>query len=362
MRAASIFRRIKWKKNTVIVFGAGILFASSMWFLYGRVFGEQSGSSPSTSSTSHFKELYDALVAKGANYGSTDAADWTNNWGTYWNRIAEASFWEPDGNAAVTDCATGKTFYAGLGDRNQKTGTSEACGLLTYIQNQALMDYDDYRCAANNQELTNACTTGANNIEYTGEEASTWTLKSSTGEARSVTDNSVTVTLASNKVYKDSVTGLYWTDRSTTDVDNEFVYIEGNDRASPAGNSCNFNSTGTANGWCDFQDPLTAYVEDNDVSAADFCLNLQLDGDNVDLDSDGTTGMESDWRLPSQKELMQAYINGAANNLPNVASSFWSSTELYNSQSYAWYVNLNYGNTLNDTKGYAYRVRCVRRD
>ena len=112
------------------------------------------------------------------------------------------------------------------------------------------------------------------------------------------------------------------------------------------------------------QDPLAAYVEDNDVSAADFCLNLQLDGNNADGDSNGATGVETDWRLPTQKELMQAYIDGAANNVPNPAVFHWSSTEYYGSQSIAWIVTLYGGSTNFNTKDSSgsYYVRCVRRD
>ena len=98
------------------------------------------------------------------------------------------------------------------------------------------------------------------------------------------------------------------------------------------------------------------------MSAADFCLYLQLDGDNADTDDDGATGMETDWRLPTQKELMQAYINGATNNLPNVLSYLWSSTEYWTSQSNAWTTHLSYGYTLYYTKSTNGYVRCVRRD
>ncbi len=321
------------------------------------VFAEQSGSSPESGSSSRIKTAYDWLVAKGANYGSTDAPDWdsavTYPWGTDWNRIMEAAAWEPDGSATAGDVPSGFTFYAGLGDRTQKTGT--------LFQNQALMDYDDWNCANNNAESATACAAG--DSEYTGEEG-TWTLKASGGTAASVTDNSVTVTIASNKVYQDNWTKLYWTDANAGGaiIDNEFAYVDGDSRTSPTGNSCNFNSTGTANAYCDNQDPLAAYVEDNDVSAADFCLNLQLDGDNADGDSNGATGVETDWRLPTQKELMQAYIDGAANNIPNPGSNFWSSTEYYSSQSNAWVVNLFNGFTYGNTKATAYNVRCVRRD
>lgn len=352
-------RKLLKKKVPMYAF-ALIIGITAILFFVTLARGEQSGGSPTSSSTSRIKEAYDWLVAKGANYGSTDAPDWTNNWGSYWNRIMESAAWEPDGTATVSDCTTGATFYAGSDNRTQKTGTSGTCGLTSYIQNQALMDYDDWNCANNNEEASSACAGG--DSEYTGEEAATWTLTATGGTARSVTDNSVTRTLTSNKVYQDSVTGLYWSDRTTATVDNEFSYVDGDDRVSPTGNSCNFNSTGTANAYCDNQDPLSAYTEDDDVSAADFCLNLQLDGDNADSDNDGATGMETDWRLPSQKEFMQAYINGAANNLPGVANGFWSSTEYYNSQSNAWSVYLSSGITNGSTKSFNFYVRCVRRD
>ena len=328
-----------------------------LWQIKLNVFAETSGSSPESGTSSRIKTAYDWLVAKGANYGSTDAPDWdsavTYSWGTWWNRIMESAAWEPDGSATAGDVPSGFTFYAGLGDRTQKTGT--------LFQNQALMDYDDWNCANNNAESATACAAG--DSEYTGEEG-TWTLKASGGTAQSVTDNSVTVTLASNKVYQDNWTKLYWTDANSGGniIDNEFAYVDGDDRSNPAGNSCNFNSTGTANAYCDNQDPLGAYVEDNDVSAADFCLNLQLDGDNADGDSNGATGVETDWRLPTQKELMQAYIDGAANNLPNPGYSFWSSTEDNGSQSNAWVVSLYYGSASYNTKSTLRAVRCVRRD
>lgn len=341
----------------IFIISCLILGLFGLWQIKLVVFAETSGSSPESGISSRIKTAYDWLVAKGANYGSTDAPDWdsavTYSWGTWWNRIMESAAWEPDGSATAGDVPSGFTFYAGLGDRTQKTGT--------LFQNQALMDYDDWNCANNNAESATACAAG--DSEYTGEEG-TWTLKASGGTAVSVTDNSVTITIASNKVYQDNWTKLYWTDANAEGniIDNEFAYVDGNDRTNPAGNSCNFNSTGTANAYCDNQDPLSAYTEDNDVSAADFCLNLQLDGDNADGDSNGTTGVETDWRLPTQKELMQAYIDGAANNIPNPGYYFWSSTEYYSSQSNAWYVYLNYGYTYGNTKSTSFAVRCVRRD
>ena len=355
-------------KKILLYLSCFFLALFGLYQLNAVVFAETSGSSPESGSSSRIKTAYDWLEAKGDNYGDTDAGDWnttTYAWGAWWNQIMEAAAWEPDGTATTGEVPSGLTFYAGLGDRTSKTGT--------LYENQALMDYDDYNCAANNAEATGTCAggdseyTGEEGSEYTGAAGTKWQKVAEGGVARSVTDTvpepDVTVTLVSNKVYKDNRTGLYWTDANAGGaiIDNEFVYIDGNDRSNPAGNSCNFNSTGTANVYCDNQDPLTAYAEDNDVSAAEFCLNLELDGDNADADSNGVTGMETDWRLPTQKELMQAYINGAANNLPNPATTFWSSTENYSSQSISWYVFLYGGNTSYSTKVTNYNVRCVRR-
>lgn len=313
-------------------------------------YAEQSGSSPESGVTSRIKEAYDWLVAKGANYGSSDALDWTNNWGTYWNRIMEAAAWEPDGTATAAEVPAGLTFYGGSQNRTLQTGT-----LYVNWLNQA---YDDVKCSNNNGESAVACV--APNDEYVGEEG-TWTLTSSGGTAVSVTDNSVTISITSNKVYRDNRTLLYWSDRSSTAIDNEFAYVNADDRSNPTGNSCNFNSSSTANSFCDNQDPLAGYTEDNDVSAAEFCLNLALDADNADNDSNGATGTETDWRLPTQKESMTAYANGIENNAPSAAASMWTSTELGSSASSAWQVNLGTGAAGSFVKNTTASVSCVRR-
>ena len=71
-------------------------------------------------------------------------------------------------------------------------------------------------------------------------------------------------------------------------------------------------------------------------------------------------GGRNDWYLPTQKQLQQAYIYGSASNLHNPGYNFWSSTAHYSNAAYAWYVNLYYGYTYNNTKVTSYYVRCVR--
>jgi hypothetical protein len=70
------------------------------------------------------------------------------------------------------------------------------------------------------------------------------------------------------------------------------------------------------------------------------------------------SAMGNGWRLPTQKELMQAYIDGSNFNLSQPATYFWSATE-YSGTS-AWLVNLSFGYTTNNTKVIATQVRCVR--
>lgn len=272
---------------------------------------EKSGSSPESGATSRIKTAYDWLVAKGANYGATDASDWSNNWGSMWNRIMESAAWEPDGTATEADVASTKTFYAGNGDRTIKTGTALPAVDFT---NQQYSSRDDY-----------GGPNGSGAEDYQGEE-STWT-------------NPAT------NVWKDSRTGVYWS-ASQGSMTNSFTAI------SLA--TCNFFTT----------TPRGAYDGlDNDCGVAiNYCGTLNLA-------SGGTSS--TDWYLPSQKELQQAYIDGmynkAGTNLTNAAaftttSLFWSSTEVSDNPDYAWGVHLVSGTTGTNGKDSGTSFRCVRRD
>jgi len=64
------------------------------------------------------------------------------------------------------------------------------------------------------------------------------------------------------------------------------------------------------------------------------------------------------WRLPTQKELMLAYIDGAYWNLTQPSNGYWSATE--SSSTSAYYVNLYNGSTGSYGKTSANNVRCVR--
>lgn len=305
-----------------------ILGLFGLWQIKLNVFAEQSGSSPESGADSRIKAVYDSLVS--LSHGSESAGGW-GNWGTWWNRIRSAGEWVPSGDAAVGDVKSDKTFYKD--SRTQQTGTLSLTGDATtadvgsgktfysdsftqqagtadlyYFDEQSLVEWDDYK-------------TG----DSTAEEA-VWTNTAGTATAG---------------VWKDTRTGLYWSN-SRGQFDNIFP-----------------DTTHTA---C----PFFALSDRGAYDGLDADCGNSINACGIlSLDADGDAVAETDWYLPSQKELQQAYIDGAynQNSTWTTTSNFWSSTELSDNPAYAWYVLLHYGYTNVNTKVTAtYDVRCVRRD
>jgi len=135
------------------------------------------------------------------------------------------------------------------------------------------------------------------------------------------------------------------------------------------------DDTGGAGGNIN-KDPRTGLIWSQYLGHTGATVNFVVSG-GVTWSWDGTTDQDSidvgnktasqlcsergnGWRLPAQKELKQAYIDGSNFNLTNPpANPFWSVTE--SSPTNAWYVNLSTGTTYNYNKAtYSYYVRCVR--
>ena len=230
-------------------------------------------------------------------------------------------------DATAADVANGKIFFgSGDSDWTPTVGTFEAFGDYEDQKNRI---WDDWKGSANstNQGLAYAY---ANSLDQ-NEEESTWdsTTDSSLGGAN----------VASGSVRKDTRTGLFWSDCYDS---------------TSGGGSCDAvaDNSFTLNGILDDADDG---LDAEGGTAVDFCEALSLD-------ADGDTFDETDWYLPSQKELMQAYIDGSANNIPNPASNFWSSTEVTYNSANAWSVNLAYGSSANgDKTSSSYYARCVCR-
>ena len=84
--------------------------------------------------------------------------------------------------------------------------------------------------------------------------------------------------------------------------------------------------------------------------AVTYCQNLVLNG-------------KSDWRLPTQKELMSAYEHGiyaAYQAIYIYSNSFWSSTRVSNATNTSWAVALNNGYTFAFNSAQGGSVICVR--
>jgi hypothetical protein len=268
---------------------------------------EQMGSSPdSGGAQSVIMRAYNTLVSKGTNYGSSSSPDWTSNHGTYWNRIIYSATWEPDGTATEQDVLSSKTFYSGLNNRTIKTGTASSFS-IDYSQ-ESLIQYDDYEAGES--------------AEDTALEESSWTSPAT-------------------NVWKDTRTGLYW----SSSIGNYTNSFPNQDHS-----TCDFFSTVPRGSYG------TSGTDPQCGNAINACAVLNLT-------SGGTSN--TDWYLPSQKELYEAYLDGMYNKAGatfTTTSHFWSSTELSDGSDFAWGVNLGIGYSGFGNKTYGYDVRCVRRD
>jgi hypothetical protein len=148
-----------------------------------------------------------------------------------------------------------------------------------------------------------------------------------------------TRTNASPEVWYDGRTGLYWSARQATSTTNNFTI-----------STCDFFST----------TPIGDYTG-GDADCGD---SINICG-NLSLDANGDGTPDTSWYLPTQAELMQAYINGiylGTSTAWVTGDPFWSSTEDQGLPSAAWRTNLNFGFTPNSLKTGTYSVRCILRD
>ena len=218
------------------------------------------------------------------------------------------------GNSNVVDTTSGTAVAGDLAnDKIAFVGGSQITG--TMFTNQKNQTRDDW--------VNSGGTTG----EYTGEEATWVTVTGSPFagyDSINYAGSGGDLDLFSGAVKQDTRTGLWWSDISAVAgvaSSTSNVFGAATDGTRPTG--------GNAIGFCDA------------LNTANFA------GHN-------------DWYLPTQKQLMQAYIDGSANNLANPGYSFWSSTEHYNLTAFAWNTYLYLGYTGYSTKVTSYYVRCIR--
>ena len=142
---------------------------------------------------------------------------------------------------------------------------------------------------------------------------------------------------ATNANKKDDSTGLVWSIRIGTS--NWF-----------SANNCVYPN-GLGDGVCDTNGEAACKCVKQSAGSMTGCETLGA----------AVAGNSGGWRLPHQKELMQAYINGSWGNLSSAGYNFWSATTLSNNTHNAWYTSLYYGSTTYTTKtSTTISVRCVR--
>ncbi|MFH1895991.1 MAG: DUF1566 domain-containing protein [bacterium] len=302
--------KIKFLKLRKRVFPYALLFVAGigigLGYKYYKAQAEISGESPDSESTSYIKTIYDSLFS--LSYGSDSAGSW-GDWGAYWNRLRSAG--EKPFNDAVAEglwngTGAGSTTCAGT-DWGLNCYTKAKGGVDDY-NNGGSIPTDSY------QQTWTTCSMaeGGNN---------------GCGTGRAVAER------------QDPNTELVWGPRITTGswfTANNCIYPNGLENDADGGNIC-----------------------DNNGERSCVCIK------HTGIGADTKTGCEvyddGNWRLPTQKELMQAYIDGSWGNLLNAGNNYWSATTQSSTTRLAWYTSLFYGGTVDNTKtntGYSYR--CVR--
>ncbi|MBW6441845.1 DUF1566 domain-containing protein [Patescibacteria group bacterium] len=288
-----------------------IIFGLSLTLLIpsNKSNAEQMGSSPNTGGAqSVLVGSYNQLVSKGDNYGSSSSPNFTQDWGTYWNRIMYSATWEPDGTATSSDVLSNKTFISSSNDRSIVSGTASSFDIDYSLQQY--IQYDN-----------------SSPSSFTGAD-STWIQTSSATSAH---------------VWQDTRTGLYWS-YSLGGYTNSFSAI--------SSGSCPFFSS----------TPRSSYTSSNTSPACGNAINACA---TLSLSTHTGQSAKTDWYLPSQKELKLAYHHGMYNQAGSTfttTSYFWSATERSFDSTNAWSVTLNKGIAQCLTKTTSYAVRCVRRD
>jgi len=340
-----------WALGGLVMLLVAAALAVFSWLGVSRA--EQSGGSPESGATSRIKTIYDALAA--LSYGSDAAGAW-GNWGAYWNRIYSAGQWTPSGNATAATVGSGSTFYSN--SRTQQTGTYQASGNCP-----TQLYHDSYGPPAT--QTTN-CT-----------DTITWTVP---GGGITGTDKQDPRTgLIWSKYLKNNAGTVEFADSggSNWNWDGTLKFTVTAATAAAGDTYTNNGQTFTVGYALAGATTLYAKPASSGLPAASGNLDrvtgsgtnpivfsaYTLYGSNVAVGAKTAKVLCSDrgdgWRLPVQKELMQAYIDGSFWNLTNPSTNFWSATE--NAAPNAWYVNLNDGTTATYGKStFTSYVRCVR--
>lgn len=295
-------RENKGKIKSLFLGALAVLAVSlAVAHLIRGVLAEQSGDSPESGIDSRLTTITEKLEELG--HGSTAAGSW-GDWGAAWNRIYSA--------ATVPFAHVLSKGLKNGGGTNILNCPAEKSDPFCFPQ--ALGGVDDYN---NNGPIP------------TDTYQQTWTACNSDNNYCGLgnKDGNIAEKLDPN-------TGLIWS--SSIGNGNWFW-----------ANSCVYpNGLSGDDGTCDTNGEVACVCVKRSAGAKTGCEGRAENGGG--------------WRLPYQKELLQAYIDGSRGNLSNAHASYWSGTTYSSLTQNAWYTSLSSGYTGSNNKRNSNSVRCVR--
>ena len=129
------------------------------------------------------------------------------------------------------------------------------------------------------------------------------------------------------------------------------------------------NYCGTGSSGADWEDNSTGLVWSMPCSGTGCSTFSTATPGGYSWDNSGGVGTasalcssHSGWSLPSEKQFMQAYIDGAYGNLEpvGVTHNYWTATTVSINTTSAWVVSLSYGYTNANAYATGNPIRCVR--
>ncbi|HOR57891.1 MAG TPA: hypothetical protein PLV82_04550, partial [bacterium] len=293
-------RENKGKIKSLFLGALAVLAVSlAMAHLIRGVLAEKSGASPESGTDSRLTTITKKLEELG--HGSTAAGSW-GDWGAAWNRIYSAA------TAPFIDALGG--LYNG-GGTNVLNCPAEKSDPACFPQ--VLGGVDDY----NN-----------NGLFPTDTYQQTWTACNSDNNYCGLGN------VGGNIAEKlDPNTGLVW---SSSLGNNNWFWA----------NNCVYpNGLLGDDGQCNTNGEVACQCVKRSADSKTGCEGRAENGGG--------------WRLPYQKELMQAYIDGSRGNLSSVSATYFSATTTSTATQNAWTTSLSNGSTNNYSyKISSFSVRC----
>ncbi|TSD05472.1 MAG: hypothetical protein Athens071412_282 [Parcubacteria group bacterium Athens0714_12] len=284
------------------------------------------GTSTSATSTANIfgwqKTLYD--YAAPASTALASSTTWTYTRAEYLDALAKSGYSSTTISANIDGNILERLEY--LNNRNMfsvvniKNGSATSPVEDFAFYTQALGGVDDYNDAG---------------ARPTDSFAASWTQCAAANNYCKTGDSTA---CAGDVCYQDNNTGQIWSDYLDSGTDHNWWWA---------------NNCWAPESWAN---PGTCTADGNDACR---CVTATSTPNITGCKALG----DGNWRLPHQKELMQAYIDGSWSSstvIPHAGNSFWSATTKSNGTHNAWDVYLYHGYTNANLKTNTYDSRCVR--